>query len=79
MKRKPVKSSQIKSVGYNANSNTLEIEFANGGTVYQYANFSPDDFKALMAAESIGSHFHKVIKPGTTKWPYRKLDAVKPK
>ena len=35
MIRQPVSSSNIRSIGYDSESNTLEIEFHSGG-VYQY-------------------------------------------
>lgn len=35
MIRQPVSSSNIRSIGYDSKSNTLEIEFHSGG-VYQY-------------------------------------------
>ena len=37
MNRKPVRSSNISSIGYDSESKTLEIEFHSGG-VYQYFN-----------------------------------------
>ncbi len=35
MKREPVESSMIASIGYDANAETLEVEF-NAGGLYQY-------------------------------------------
>ena len=61
MKRTPVKSSNIVSVGHDPETNTLEIEFKGGG-VYSYDGVSAAKHSALMGADSIGSHFHAHIK-----------------
>jgi len=61
MERQKVNSSNIKSIGYETESNTLEIEFKDGG-VYQYLNVPESIFKGLMSASSHGSYFHKHIK-----------------
>ena len=51
----------IRSVGYDAKSQTLEIEFKTG-KIYQYAEVSPSVHKALMAADSCGGYFNAMIK-----------------
>ena len=61
MRRTPVSSSNLVSVGYDADSATLEIEF-DGGRVYQYAKVPQEAYRALMNADSIGSHFHRHIR-----------------
>ncbi len=62
MQRKAVDgSSQIKSVGHDPATHTLEVEFHNGG-VYHYHGVDEEAHQAMMGAESIGSHFHKNIK-----------------
>lgn len=68
----PVKSSQLAKVGYDKDSQTLAIEF-HGGSVYHYANFTPEDNAALMGAESLGSHFIRKIKPQTERFPYTRI------
>lgn len=75
MQRQPVESSQIKSVGYDPATQTLELEFVQGGSVYRYSNFTPEDYDKLMAADSIGSHFFKNIKQRSDKHPYRRMEA----
>jgi hypothetical protein len=62
MDRKPVKSSNVKSIGYDPETKTLEVEYLNGG-VYQHEGVGPEHHKALMGAKSIGAHLHKHIKP----------------
>lgn len=54
--REPVSSSNIKSVGYDAQTRTLAIEFSNS-RVYHYADVSPEAHQALIGADSIGRHF----------------------
>jgi hypothetical protein len=58
MKRTPVESSNVKSIGYHAEKLTLEVEFHNGG-VYQYYGVRPEHHAALMAAPSKGKHLHQ--------------------
>jgi hypothetical protein len=72
MQRTPVKSSQIASVGYDPEKQVLEIEFRHGGTIYHYFEVPPEKHAALMAADSIGKHFHGHIR---TQHPYHKLEA----
>lgn len=61
MNRQLVSSSDIHSVGYEAESQTLEIEFHSGG-IYRYANVSEAICRDLMQASSKGSYFHRNIK-----------------
>lgn len=56
----PVKSSSIEAIGYDPASKTLTAKFKSGAA-YHYENVSPDQHANLMAADSIGSHFHKNI------------------
>lgn len=73
-----VLSSQISAIGHDEKTNTLAIQFApkkdgTTGSVYHYSNFTADDFAAFKAAESIGSHFGKFIKPNAEKYPFVKI------
>ena len=61
MKRTPVKSSNIVSVGHDPDTNTLEIEFKGGG-VYSYPDVPKAKADALMNAESAGKYFHAHIR-----------------
>jgi hypothetical protein len=56
MKREPVESSNIRSVGYDASIERLEIEFANGN-VYQYHNVPQQEYDEFMRANSQGRYF----------------------
>lgn len=57
----PVKSSNIKAVGYDAKSRALDVQFHSGAT-HRYHDVSPEKHQALMAADSVGSHFHANIR-----------------
>lgn len=61
MKRQQVTSSNIYSVGYDVQSQILEIEFHSGG-IYQYFNVPSAIFNNLMSASSHGSYFNRYIK-----------------
>jgi hypothetical protein len=61
MTRTPVSSSNLRSVGYDAQSSLLEIEFQDGH-VYDYSRVGNATFSALMRALSKGTYFHDYIK-----------------
>lgn len=60
--RLSVESSAIESVGYDARSRTLEVEFAGGG-VYRYLGVPPREHETLMRADSLGAYVNLSIKP----------------
>jgi hypothetical protein len=60
MERKRINSSKIRSVGYDAKAQSLEVEFSNG-TVYVYSGVSPEVHRRLMNAPSPGSFFEERI------------------
>ena len=59
-----VKSSNIDSIGYNADEKQLLVKFKSGKT-FSYKYLTSPEYEALVNAESVGSHFSKFIK--TTK------------
>jgi hypothetical protein len=61
MIRKPVLSSNIRSIGYEPAAKRLEVEF-HDGSVYSYHDVEAHEHEALTKASSIGSHFHAHIK-----------------
>jgi ATP-dependent DNA helicase RecG len=61
MKRIPVISSALASVGYDPQQQILEIEFNNGG-LYQYFEVSPQIYQELMSADSHGTYFNHQIR-----------------
>lgn len=58
---KPVKSSNISSVGYDPDAKTLHIAFSNGSQ-YTYHGVDAEKHVALMGAESVGKHLNAHIK-----------------
>jgi hypothetical protein len=62
LKREPVPSHSLRSIGYDKATNALEVEFRNGG-VYQYFAVPASTYAALMASESIGAFINQRIKP----------------
>lgn len=69
MKRSPVVSSNVASVGYDAAAQTLEVGF-NSGAVYQYFGVPVGVYSALMAASSVGGYLAQHIKG---KYRYKQL------
>lgn len=61
MEREPVSSRAIVSIGYDPESETLEVEFKTSG-IYQYLNVPIFMYQRLMTAESIGQFFNAEIK-----------------
>jgi hypothetical protein len=61
MERIPVDSSNISSIGYDEDSNTLEVEF-NNGAVYQYFDVPLSVYKEMLAAGSKGQFLAHHIK-----------------
>lgn len=61
MERTPVSSSNIASIGYDADSNTLEIEFLNGA-IYQYYDVPSNVYQELITASSHGQYLAQYIK-----------------
>lgn len=69
MERIPVSSSSLCSVGYDIDSQTLEIEFNHGG-VYQYAGVPEGEYASLMGSSSLGQYFQANIK---NRYPFTKM------
>lgn len=61
MDRTPVSSSNIASIGYDEDSQTLEVEFKDG-SVYQYSGVPLSEHKGIMNASSHGSYLNANIK-----------------
>ena len=63
MNRQFVRSSNLRSVGYDSVHCILEVEFTNGG-LYQYHAVPEYHYNALMRASSHGAYFDTHIKRG---------------
>jgi len=61
MERVNVKSSTIKTIGYDSSILTMEVEFKNG-CVYRYTDVPTGLADSLMGSESKGRFFHKEIR-----------------
>jgi len=53
MKRIAVASSNVRSIGYDSETRTLEVEF-KGGSVYEYYDVEPEVYSEFMKAPSKG-------------------------
>lgn len=76
--RIPVTSSQVKSIGYDAPTKQLDVEFKGWGadpklSVYRYQNVPGELHAEIMASESIGKAINSTIKKDKVAFPYRKL------
>lgn len=61
MLREVVTSSSIRSLGYDARTQTLEVEFVSGA-VYRYASVPPEVWSELRRAESKGRYFQARVR-----------------
>jgi hypothetical protein len=61
MKRTSVSSSNIRSIGYDEASQTLEVEFKSSG-IYQYSAVANNLFEQFIAAPSKGRYFDQNIR-----------------
>ncbi len=60
VERKKVNSSQIRSVGYDAGGQTLEVELSDG-SIWQYSRVPSEVHRRLLAAPSIVSYYRDNI------------------
>jgi hypothetical protein len=61
MERKPVKSSNIASVGYDEMQEVLQVEF-KGGKTYDYFDVPSVVHEEMMSSDSVGKYFHKNVR-----------------
>jgi KTSC domain len=64
-----VSSSNIASVGYDADSQTVYVQFLNG-SVYAYKGVNENEFENLRTAASVGSYLNRNYK---NIYPYEKV------
>ena len=67
--RQSVSSSNVCSVGYDVDTDTLEVEF-HSGSIYQYDGVPESVYLGLMQAASKGSYLHQHIRD---QYPYRRI------
>ncbi len=63
MRRSPVESSTLRSIGYDAHRRELELEFLDSGDIYRYFDVSAAEYAEFMAADSKGTYLNQVFKP----------------
>ncbi len=63
MRRIPVHSTSVASIGYLPTERELEIKFRASGDVYRYFDVPREEYAAFMAAESKGTYLNQVFKP----------------
>jgi hypothetical protein len=65
MRRTKVESTTLRSAGYEAVGEILELEFTSG-VVYQYLEVPASVYRSLMQAESKGTYFNREIRDAYT-------------
>ena len=65
-----VNSTNIDSVGYNADTQTLTVKFKVSGQVYEYLNVPQTLYEGLMASESKGKYINENIR---SQFTYRRV------
>lgn len=68
MKRVPVTSSNLRSVGYDTKAKELEVEFKTSG-VYLFSGVHSNTHRALLGAPSKGKAFWRLVRD---KYPFQK-------
>ncbi len=63
MRRIPVHSTSIASIGYLPTERELEIKFRASGDVYRYFDVPAEEYVAFIAAESKGTYLNQTFKP----------------
>jgi hypothetical protein len=66
----PVESNMANAVGYDTESQLLQVEFKNG-SVYQYEEVDEETWEAMKTADSTGQFFNCNIKGN---YPSRRID-----
>ena len=69
MNRNAVASSNVSSIGYDTNTQTLEVEFLNG-RVYQYYGVPDHMHEQIMQTSSKGKFLNQYIK---NSYPYSRV------
>ena len=65
---RPVSSSNIAAVGYDADNETVYVQFLNGST-YAYKGVPEHEFESLRSAQSVGSYLNRNYK---NVYPYER-------
>ena len=60
MERKKINSSQVRSIGYEASAQTLEVELTDG-SIWQYMRVPSEVHRRFVAAPSVVSYYRDNI------------------
>ena len=66
----PVDSSNLESIGHDADTRTLYVRFLSTGRVYAYFDVNREVFDELQCAESKGRYFNSMIRDA---FPFEQL------
>ena len=66
---KPVQSSNVESVGYDVDSQTVYVKFLDG-KMYTYKGVPEPDYLGLLSAPSVGSYLHRNFR---NVYPYERV------
>ena len=69
MEKQPVASSNVRAIGYDSRTQTLEVEFLSGW-VYQYYGVPGNMHELFMEAQSKGRFLNYYIK---NRYPYSRV------
>lgn len=70
MKRKQVKSTNLRAIGYDPDKKHLEVEFQTG-VVYRYFDVPNKVYSSLIEADSVGKYFWSNIRE---KYEYERVE-----
>lgn len=62
MDMQPIESSNIAQVGYDAETQTLAVQFRTGDKTYTYSGVPPEVHQAMLEAPSPGGYFAANVK-----------------
>lgn len=62
MEHIPVDSSNLSQIGYEEETQTLEVTFKKSNLIYEYFDVPPITWEGLQSAESKGNYFNQNIK-----------------
>lgn len=62
IRRHPVDSDAVASIGYSKDTGMLEIEFRDSGEVYRYLAVPEQEFRNLLMANSMGTYLNTKFK-----------------
>ena len=69
MEKSNVSSSNVRSIGFDNGTDTLEVEFQNG-SIYQYYNFPEHLYERFLQAPSKGRFLYSYIR---NAYPYSRV------